>query len=50
MLALKKTSFNKEAIKAMSFKGFEKAYKGKFKEGTDLKKLYVSLGGKLKND
>jgi len=50
MLSLKKTSFNKEAIKTMSFKDFEKAYKGKFKGDTDLKKLFISLGGRIKND
>ena len=47
-LYVAKTSFNKEALKAMSYAKFEKLYKGKFIGDPDLKKVFTDNGGKIK--
>ena len=46
-MLVSKTTFNKEALKNMTFKEFEKIYKGKFQGNPDLKKVFASNGGKL---
>ena len=40
------TTYNLDAIREMSFKQFEKAYKGKI--NTDLKATFKQLGGKYR--
>lgn len=45
MLSVKRTYFNKESIELLTFKEFEKLYKGRFGKEVDLKKLFKANGG-----